>query len=101
MQSFREACSRGTRELRRLGLQVPEVGLGVEAAADDALERLLRRELAAVAPEPVAQPRRERLQPALLDVGVEGREVLPESLPDLERDHVAERVRGEVADRAA
>ena len=43
-------------ERAELAAQVAQVRSGVEPAADDPLQCLLRRELAAVAPELLAQP---------------------------------------------
>src|SRR5579875_1030430 len=82
--------------------EVTHVGLRVDRpGADDQLERLARRELAAVAVEVLSKPVAERAELAALEVVVEARDVREHALPDLGRDQVAERVGREVADRAA
>ena len=56
--------------------QVREVRLGVDARADRALERLLRRELPAVLVDVLAEPLAERRELAALERVVEVRQVL-------------------------
>ena len=66
-----------------------------------ALERLLRRELAAVLVKPLAEPLPQRREVTRLDLIVEVRKIPPQGLPDLHRHDVAEGVGGEVAEDAA
>src|SRR5262245_41959508 len=77
-----------------LPAQVPDVRLRVDAAdAGGALQRLARRELAAVPVQVLAQPRPQRPELALLERLGQVRQVGGHPLPQLRRDQVAERVR--------
>src|SRR5215211_6474474 len=88
-------------DLAELRAQVAHVGLGVDLRrARDALERLERRELAAVTVQVVSQPLAQRPELALLELVVQVGEVGDDALPDLRGDQVPEGVRREVADRA-
>src|SRR6476620_5786176 len=69
--------------------------------AADALERLARSELAAVPMQVLAQPVAKGPEFTLLEAVVEIGEISDDAFPDLRRDQVPERIRGEVADRAA
>src|SRR5579884_922316 len=89
-------------DLADLVAEVTHVGLGVDPRrAGRALERLRRRELAAVAVQVLAQPLPQRSELAALELALEPGEVGGDPLPELHRDQVAERVRREVAERAA
>src|SRR6266404_4394464 len=82
--------------------QVADVRRRVDLGrAADAIERLARRELAAVPMQVLAQPVAERRELALLEAVVEIGKVVDDTFPDLRRDQVPERVRREVANRAA
>src|SRR2546423_2963477 len=98
----RESPSGGlrSRHLRReLLAQVPHVRLRVDWAARHALDRLLRRELRAEGVEVLAQPVAQIVELAAAEALVQVAETLNGTFPDLHRDHVAERVRREVAER--
>jgi hypothetical protein len=71
-------------------LEVADVGAGVHRTADDPLEGLLRRELAAVAVQVLAEPLAQLAELAALDLVVEIWDRLAYALPDLRRDDVAE-----------
>src|SRR5918994_2616085 len=85
---------------RVLAAQVAQVRLGIEAAARDPLDQLPRHELAPMAPEILLEPGRERTELALLELVVQIRDLDGHLLPQLPGDDVAERVGGEVPDRA-
>src|SRR3954469_17703805 len=89
-------------DLADLRAQVAHVRLGVDLARPDrALERLRRRELAAVAVQMLAQPLAQRAELALLKPLVQVRDVGKNPCQELRRDQVPERVGREVAERAA
>src|SRR5215210_6825707 len=82
--------------------QVVEVRLRVDLRrADGAIERLARRELPPVPVEPLPQPVVERQELTGFELGVQVGQLPLERAPDLHREHVPERVRGEVAVRGA
>src|SRR5438477_8758108 len=81
--------------------QVPDVRLGIDAAAGDTLDRLLRRELRTQAVEVLAEPLPEVVELAALEALVQIAEILERAFPDLHGHDIAERIRREVAERAA
>src|SRR4051794_31997268 len=93
---------RDSVDRRKLLAQIAHVRRRVDLRrADDTLERLARRVLAAVAVQVLAEPVAQGCELALLEAVVDVRQLREHALPDLRRDQVAERVRREVADRAA
>src|SRR2546421_4555493 len=94
--------SRTSNGLRgELLAEVAEVRFRVDRAAGDTQDRLLRRELATQPIEVLAQPFAQLAELALFEALVELAEVILCALPDLHRDHVAERVGREVAETTA
>src|SRR5581483_961149 len=74
-------------DLADLVAEVTHVGLGVDPRrAGRALERLRRRELAAVAVQVLAQPLPQRSELAALELALEPGEVGGDPLPELHRD---------------
>ena len=73
----------GRRERRVLVREVAEVRLGVDRPARDPVDRLPRRELAAVPVQVLAQPLVDLAERAALDLLVGIREVGEQPLPDL------------------
>ena len=88
-------------ERLELAAQVGEVGLGVERAANRALEQLRRLERPTPMVDGLAEPLAQRAELACLELRVEVAELGDRALPELNRDDIPERVRREVAEARA